>query len=293
MTSWEHWQTVLAVSRSGTYASAATVLRINSTTVGRRIKLLEQRLGRSLFVRSDGKLMPTSYCDLLLPYLDKVSESLRAAEFDSVSTEPSVLWRDVTVTAAPFIVNNLVAPDIGDVVGNWQLRVELVGTGNNVSLSRREADIAIRIEDGGFSAGSLPDVIVTEKLKDLRFAVYCHKNRDAETRPWGGLMEDGHSSKGLDKMNSLAGKEGIQFRTRHFDTLHMMVRHGHSKAMLPSFMADADPLLKKIDDEVLSIPLWLLSHRQDEKLEHLAKVRTWISDMSSRRLAGEVPTSLD
>lgn len=285
MISWEHWQTLLAVYRCGTYAAAATSLGINATTVGRRIKLLEHRLGCSLLLRSDGKLVPTSSCAPLFSHLESVAESLRTAENETAPGNTSEFWREVTVTCAPFLVTNLLAPALGQFVGSQRVRIDLLGTGNNISLSRREADIAIKIEDGGFTAQTLSELIIAEPLMPLHFAVYKAANIRSEKLPWAGLIEDGYASTGMSKMISLAGSAGFQFRARHFDTLHMIVRSGNAKAMLPCFVGNSDPALKRVGENQLSLPLWLLSHRQDENLAYIADVRRQISNWCGKVLA--------
>ncbi len=284
MVSWEHWQTLLAVYRSGTYAAAASTLGINATTVGRRIKLLEQRLGASLFLRHDGKLVPTTSCAAIFPHLESVAESLRAAEHESALTDPSSIWRDVTITTAPFLISNLIAPAIGELVGTQRIRIDLLGTGNNISLTRREADIALKIEDGGFKASEQTDLVVAEQLDPLLFAVYVAKHASDADLPWAGLTEDGYASAGMTTMNNLAGSDGFQFRARHFDALHRMVRSGATKAMLPCFMGDTDSKLMRIEEIVLSLPLWMLSHRQDQTLAHLADVRQSIANWCHEKL---------
>jgi len=277
MISWDHWQTLLAVHRGGTYASAASTLGINATTVGRRIKLLEQRLGSPLFVRSDGKLIPTASCTAVFPHLDSVAESLRAAEHASPLEHTAHLWRDVTITTAPFLVSNLLAPAIANIVDKQRMRIDLLGNANNISLTRREADIAIRIEDGGFLPTDQNALIVSEKLNDLNFAVYYASSYQPNDLPWAGLIEDGYPSAGMSAMNRLAGDIGFQFRAKHFDTLHMMVQSGSAKAMLPCFMGDTDPSLTRQGDVELTLQLWMLSHRQDQDLKHLADVRKAIT----------------
>jgi len=152
--------------------------------VGRRIKLLEQRLGYSLFVRNDGKLVPTSSCASLVPYLESVSESLRTAQNESALTESASIWREVAITSAPFLISNLIAPGVGELAGRQRVRIELLGTGNNISISRREADIALKIEDGAFSIESQTELIIAEKLEALRFAVFHNKTHKADKLPW-------------------------------------------------------------------------------------------------------------
>ena len=59
MVEWDQWRTLLAVFRHGTYTQAARALRVDATTVGRRLKSLEQELGYELFLRENERLFPT------------------------------------------------------------------------------------------------------------------------------------------------------------------------------------------------------------------------------------------
>ncbi|MGI9502174.1 MAG: LysR family transcriptional regulator, partial [Geminicoccaceae bacterium] len=90
MINWDQWQTLLAVFRSRTYAKAAPLLQVNATTVGRRLKLLEQQLGYPLFFRQEGDLHPTYQCQALIVHLEAASEILRAAEQDSAPANSGV-----------------------------------------------------------------------------------------------------------------------------------------------------------------------------------------------------------
>ena len=44
MLEWTLWQSLLEVTRQGTYRDAARVLKIDPTTIGRKIKRIEQHL---------------------------------------------------------------------------------------------------------------------------------------------------------------------------------------------------------------------------------------------------------
>src|SRR5436190_1732757 len=56
---WNDLRYVLAVSRAGTLAAAARRLRVDQTTVARRLAAAERVLGARLFERIDGSLRPT------------------------------------------------------------------------------------------------------------------------------------------------------------------------------------------------------------------------------------------
>lgn len=196
----------------------------------------------------------------------------------------SVIWREVRIAAAPFLVSNLLAPDVASLTNTQQLRVELLGTGNNVSLSRRESDIALRIEDGHFAVKSRSDFVVSEKIGALAFSVYSARNTDAPTLPWAGIIEQFTRSAGTRVMHQLAGNASFQYKVRHFDTLLTIVRAGAAKALLPRFLADSDEDLVELEVTDLSLPLWMLSHQQDRDVAHLRATRDWISGLCKQHL---------
>ncbi len=276
MVNWDQWQTLLAVFRSGTYARAAPILQVNATTVGRRVKLLEQQLGHPLFFRQDGNLHPTYQCEGLIAHLEAASEIFRTAEHDSAAAESGVVWRDVRMTAPPFLIKHLFAPAIFELTRIHRVRMELMGTGSNVSLSRREADIAIRIEDRPQAFRSIAGQIDALRVGRVAYAVYCRKDLDPEGLPWAGLIEDYVRTTGSDAMARLAGSSGFRFRAYHFDVLAEIAASGAVRTMLPCIVGDHDDRLVPASDIVLEQPLWMLSHRQDRDVRHLEGIRYWI-----------------
>src|SRR5262245_5517549 len=56
---WDDIRYFLAVAQAGSLNAAAKRLGVNQTTVGRRVKVLEARLGADLFDRRDNRLVLT------------------------------------------------------------------------------------------------------------------------------------------------------------------------------------------------------------------------------------------
>ena len=54
MENWDGWLTLLSVVETGTLSGAAAQLRIDATTIGRRLNRLETKLGRRLLERRVG-----------------------------------------------------------------------------------------------------------------------------------------------------------------------------------------------------------------------------------------------
>lgn len=281
MIHWDRWHTLLAVFRHGTFAMAAKALRIDSTTVGRRLKRLEQELGYELFVRDNERLHPTIRCQELLTHIETAAEALREAEQQSAQDDLGSVWRELRITAPPFLVNSLFAPAMDELVTGLRIKVELVGTASKAPLARREADIAIRIEDDAEVLKFDRARIEAERIGTLLYAVYCSRGRNPETLPWAGLTPRHSRSTGNDIVQSLAGPTGLRYQGNHFETVHRLVSSGVARALLPRGLADDDPDLICISDTLLKQPLWMLFHRPDRDITHLRSARAWIRDLAA------------
>ncbi len=288
MIEWDSWRTVLAVVRTGTYASAANALRLDATTVARRLKHLESQLGYALFVRKGDRFYPSNRCEELLINLETAADALRIAEQQTSAFEQSPIWRTLRMTAPPFLVSHLFAPALPVLTHRRRLRVELIGTASKVGLQRREADIAIRIEDRRGEIPKRDKRIKAVKLGVLEYRVYHAKGSATEGLPWAGLTERQQRTSGSEKMMAMAGDEGFQYNVSQFDPLLRIVQTGVARAMLPRIIAQGYPDLLTDGETVLTQPIWMLYHSQDQEDPHLKAARQWIMD-----LAATLPSNTD
>lgn len=142
---WDDLRFLLAVFRRGTLLAAADDLDTHASTVSRRIEALERSLGQHLFDRTAAGLHPTQLAEALVPLAEamesRVADLLRVVE--GRETEPEG-W--VRVTAPPGMATYLVAPLLPELYARHPgLRVELLPSVGYADLSRREADIALRV----------------------------------------------------------------------------------------------------------------------------------------------------
>ena len=63
---WDDLRIVAAIRDEGTFAGASARLRIDETTVGRRLRRIEKTLGVRLFEAADGLRKPTAQCERVL-----------------------------------------------------------------------------------------------------------------------------------------------------------------------------------------------------------------------------------
>jgi DNA-binding transcriptional LysR family regulator len=141
---WDDVQLFLALYRDGSLGRAAQRLRVDASTLSRRLAALEAALTVTLFDRSREGLHATAAAERLAVAAEAMARG--AADFarDAEGFEREVEGR-VRVTAPPGVADLIVAPRIGELVAaHPRLRVEIDARVAYADLSRREADVALR-----------------------------------------------------------------------------------------------------------------------------------------------------
>ncbi len=77
---WNDLNYFLATVQNGSMAAAAKLLKVNHTTVSRRITALEQQLGAPLFERTPTGLSITPLGESMIPYAENMRESVHAMD---------------------------------------------------------------------------------------------------------------------------------------------------------------------------------------------------------------------
>lgn len=145
MFDWTLVRAFLAVAETGSAAAAARRLGLSQPTVSRHVAELERALGLTLFVRRrDGSALT----DKGLELLDEARAMSRAA--DGMSRRAEGLHDDlsgtVRVSASEVIASEYLPRALAGLThAHPQLAVEIVASNAAVDLTRREADIAVRM----------------------------------------------------------------------------------------------------------------------------------------------------
>jgi DNA-binding transcriptional LysR family regulator len=196
MYDWSDIRFFLAVARGGSTLAAARELRVNQTTVVRRIEAMEAALKTKLFVRhQDGYRLSEAGANLL-------------AQAERVATEAETLERladqrnrtlsgAIRVTTFEKFASLILTPMLAEFIELYpDVKVEVICADHRLDLARGDAEIAIR-------AGNLPNEpgIVVRKLADDPWSVYCspaYAEKHGVPRCGGDLNEhwvvgaDGH-----------------------------------------------------------------------------------------------------
>lgn len=281
---WTDLRYFAAVGRLGTLAGAARELGVNHSTVFRRLNALESELGVKLFER-----LPTGYAlttpgEEMLATATRVEEEITALD-RRISGRDYRLSGPIRVTTTDTLGLSFVQPYLYRFHQQYPgIQVELVISNEFFSLSKREADIAIR------PTRTPPEELVGRKLSDIAWAVYGSKEY-LKGRRKPRKREDlaGHALvRGDDSLGTLAAERWLRrhgaqaevaCRTNSIMAQVAAAKAGFGLAVLPCFVADTAVDLVRVlpPDADLVSQLWLLTHRD---LRHTARIRAFMEFMA-------------
>lgn len=156
---WDDLRIVAAVRDEGTYAGASTRLRVDETTVARRLARVQRVLGFRLFEAVDGVRKPTQQCEAVLAYVQAMSRHVaEIAKVGESATGPTGRFR---IASTATMAEEILSPHAGRfLVENPGLTLQFLTSNENVNFSRWEADLAIRLrkpEKGDFAISKLAE----------------------------------------------------------------------------------------------------------------------------------------
>ena len=142
---WDDARLVLLVTRLGSLKKAASALGVHVSTVSRRLDGLEHDLGLHLFDRTSDGVKPTAAVEKLLPFAEAMEQSALGMShaLEGFEAEPE---GTVRLTAPPSFVEHFLLGFATELIHRYpKIRLELIGSIQYADLTRREADIAVRV----------------------------------------------------------------------------------------------------------------------------------------------------
>lgn len=265
---WDDLRHALAIAEQGSLAGAARALGVRHSTVLRRLDALEARLGARLFERQRSGYVPTEAGELLVEHAGQLRPALQ-------EMQRRILGRDLALSgtlrlnvAHIAMLYLLPEPLAAFARAHPGIAVEVDEASQLVDLSRRDADVALRL------SSQVPQHLVGRELGRARFRVYARRgDRTLPQRrtslerliaevPWIGYERD-RRARFFDRwMHEHVPPERVVLRVDVLHSALAMVRTGLGVAVLPSFVEPHEPLLVPVSDDIaaLETPVWLLTH---------------------------------
>jgi len=284
MENWDDLRYFLAVARKGSVRGAAAGLNVNHSTVSRRIDAFEKKLGVRLFER-----LSTGY--LITQAGEEMLQSAEQVEAEIAAIDRRVVGRDarlsglLRVTLHESLAQKLLMPDLAVFCETYpEIELELIISHSMADLAKREADIAIRISNNP------PETLVGRRI--LKYAAAIYASEDYLAR--NDFASGGEDLTWIGWSDAVSDPQWVRdspypkapTHNRIVNPLSQLeaVKAGMGLSMLPCFMCDTEPTLRRVPPAVTSPgrDIWLLTH---EDLRNTARVRRFLDFMAEAMLA--------
>ena len=287
MDDWNDARLILAIARDRSLTTAARTLRVDHSTVFRRLAALEAKLG-PLFERGPGGAYgPTPAGTRAALAAERMEDAALGLARDLAGQDARLTGR-LRVTCSETLAYRLITPYIARFRREHPgIVVELAIDGRVLNLSRREADIALRVvrpREGDLWG---------RKLADIAWCVYGAPGRlaggpllatakDLAAYPLIGWEEGTTGIKAADWLTDTMPASAIVYRTNSLVNQMVAARAGLGLAVLPCYLGDPEPgLVRALPGgpiAALARELWMVTHLD---LRRTARIRAFFDIVAS------------
>jgi DNA-binding transcriptional LysR family regulator len=267
---WDDLRYFLGAARAGTLAGASRAMKVEHTTIGRRLSSLEDTLGAPLVLRGPDGLKLTPLGEAVVPLVEQVERAVAAVR-DAMAAQ-----RARVRLAVPSGFTSLFTPHIAELQKEHPgLSLEVVSGARPVDLKKGEADLAVRV-------GPIADKdLVARKLCESGWSLYA-SDTYLQRRGAPESTDDltGHDLIGFDPslarapqakwLEARSAGANIVMRSREVADMLAAARSGVGLCALPCMVGDPDPLLTRLTG-LIATPNISLVYRREAKVSREAR----------------------
>lgn len=259
---WDDIRYLLAIVRRGSVRAAAADLQVNHTTVTRRIKRMERRLGSRLVQKIPGGYQLTNSGDAMLAAGERIESDLASVLKQVEGADKAVTGR-VRITLTDILLK-LARSAVTQLLDDYpELDIEISSTPSLSDIMRLDSDIALRL------VALPPEDLVGRRIARIPTAVYgsansglTPKNLKLETARWVRWRAPWNAN----RLDTWVAENYPDSRTGAWVgsnfALENLVAAGAGIGVLAPMSADKRGDLVRLGPDIdeLTLDLWLLIH---------------------------------
>lgn len=280
---WTDLHVFLTLARTRQLTRAGRMLGVDGTTIGRRLRRLEERLAVTLFEQTrEGHVLTEAGERLLI----RVEEMDQAACLigDSRSGTGSTLSGTLRISVSEGFGTWFLARHLATFASRHPaLTVDLVASSGFLSLSKREADIAVMLSRP--KAGPT----LARKLSDYTLRLYASPayletmGMPAEASALRtdhrlvAYIPDLIYAPELNYLDELMPGLAPHLRSSSINAQHQLIRAGAGLGVLPCFIGEQDDTLVPVLPQLtIQRSFWLVTHRDTHQLARIRAGKEWL-----------------
>ncbi|SHO58253.1 LysR family transcriptional regulator [Vibrio quintilis] len=274
---WDDLRFFIALVETETVSAAAKRLNVNYATVSRRVERLETAIRQKLFDRTLSGYQPTVEGLVLYHKTNHIREQIQGLESDFFPENQ--FRKPVVVSMVSFLAEYLVIDGLKPLCKKSpDLRLEVDITSRNVSLMKKEADIALRL--------NLPESgeSLCRKIGQLDYVLYSNAY-------WLERLLSGREVHLVTYTSELAhlpearyllerfGHQSVRFQSDSVTTQKIAAEKGYGIALLPQICIPQGVNAPAAQKSILSRDVWMLSSKLSSQSAPVRLVMTELAQL--------------
>ncbi|MCR9213049.1 MAG: LysR family transcriptional regulator [Proteobacteria bacterium] len=287
---WNDVRFFLELSRKGRLTEVARALKVDHTTVSRRVLSLEEKLDSKLFESTARGYVLTQAGERLLPQAEAM-ESASAAIQDTVGGENKTLTGTVRLGVPEGFGSQFLAKELTEFQElHPEIELEFVANDRFVSLSKREADLSITL------ARPQSGRLISKKLTDYRLRLYATKDYlkrhdpitsvdDLRNHNFISYIDELVPDPQLLYLSDIIGNPQVGLKSSSIVFQFQATLAGAGVSILHCFVAEEYPeLVCLLPDEIqIERTFWLNTPEDIHDLARIKAVSQFLSEVVRRR----------
>ena len=300
---WDDLRVVLEVARQGSIYAAAKILKVDHSTVTRRVAQVELILEQRLFDRSNRGIIARPETEHLLEHIRQM-EVHAAAMHEELGRTIGAQTRTIRVATMEGLASGYLARRIQEItLDDASVRIELFSNPHIVDLLKKETDIFLSFFD------PLIPGLISRQIGETAIYLYgSERYREHHGLPTSRAELDSHryvgyipemiSIESVRWLEQLVPNANLVFCSNSVIAQRNAAIAGAGLVVLPTFVGDrAADLFRILPDEVRSLrPVWMSVGRDQHVLKTIsrsAKAIARIFAADERFLLGETSSLED
>lgn len=273
---------LLALGRKGSARAAAKELNVSNSTVTRRLDEMERSLKTQLFDRTPDGYKMTASAEDMLPTAEHVEELINAAE-RKISGGDQQLEGNIRLTLPEVGGMGFLMQRLAEFAQLYpKIEIELLPSTDALDLSRREADIAIRVMPANVSP---PDHLIGRKMSPISACTYVHRDllnvdnpEDISHLSWIGKSPLDQEEEWL--ADSAFPNQPVRHSITSLNLLIEALRHQMGMALAPCFAVYQEPDIVRVPGSIAyhHSDMWVLTHKDLRLSARLRVLRAVIAE---------------
>jgi DNA-binding transcriptional LysR family regulator len=287
---WDDVIFFLEVARTRSLIRASQKLKVNHTTVSRRVRELERSLNTTLFKRSKAGFTLTEAGLRLLQFAEGMENNANAIVESAVGSGAADAAGAVRIASMEGIGSMYLTPCMAAFNKAYpSIQVELITDTRLLDMTRREADVFISFFK---PTGRRLSV---KKIGEFRIFLYASSSylqrnqepvdlKDLDAHAFVDFIDEHIHIKENRWLSDILRPTHVVFRSTSLVSQYMAASGGLGIAMLPSFVAAHNKDLRPILPNYFSVrDIWLSVH---EDLLHIGRIKA-VMNFLEKRVAGD------